>query len=163
MNLLLFSSGHQLAWVFCSGLFTASGHSNPLFYHRGKPSKLPFLIPLDPCAPLPPAWSGKRESGGCGGVTSAAGDCGLWTLRGFQRLQLLHSCRKNPLRKGHCAGELVGGSASRMDAGATPAKRREEGPRATNIKGQGSHCVSSRCSEKALGFHHCLPAISVKR
>lgn len=106
---------------------------------------------------------GNGKVGGCGGVTSAAGDCGLWTLRGFQRLQLLHSCRKNPLRKGHCAGELVGGSASRMDAGATPAKRREEGPRATNIKGQGSHCVSSRCSEKALGFHHCLPAISVKR
>lgn len=45
MNLLLFSNGRQLARVFCSGLFTASDHPTPFFYHREKPSELPFFYP----------------------------------------------------------------------------------------------------------------------
>lgn len=122
MNLLLFSRGCQLAWVFA------------LVYSQ------PVAIPLHFSIPL---------GGGGGGVTVplhtrprpsdlGIGKAGLWQQVSFQRRSCCTAAGRVPLREAS-PGET--GVSLQDGRWGLPAKKREEGPRAPDIKGQAFHGV----------------------
>ena len=129
MNLLLFFQWLPAGMGFCSGLFTASGHSTPLFYPLGEGAG---GVNCPSSHPTPPISSGIGKAGLWQQVTVASGPCRA--SRGAAVAQL---------QEGSPEGASPGETGVSLQDGCrgVPAKRREECPRATDIKGQAFHGI----------------------